>query len=417
VLLEDLSDAVDRFDAALQRSEPGSVDGAQAAQVVELCCRARRLCDAAVARFGLRVEETGAYSSSGHRSAPEWLGAVSHESPSCARSRLSTAAHAAAVPALDAAFRRGDLSADQARVIGAAVAADPAATEDLLETASSEGLHTLRDAALAVRHRALSAESAAARRAHVHRRRYLRWGTDPAGGVRGSFLVDEGAWGRCLQVIDAIAARRFEKGRDDGTYESRDAYRADALVSLCSRGGGDGPDGPVAMVQLRVDVESLRRGHTEGDEVCDVVGVGPVPVGHARSLLGDCVFDVLVRDKVDILKLTGTGRSVPLRLRTAVLRRDQHCRWGTCRETRGLQVHHWRLDAALGGQARLDTLVTLCQAHHDFCTYGGWRIEPVPDSDRYRAVAPAHPLPPRFIERKRKMAARRGRQPPLPAAT
>jgi hypothetical protein len=416
VLLEDLRDAIDGLDLALQRSEPASVDGAQAAQVVELCSRARRLCDAAVARFGLRVEETGAYSSTGHRSAPEWLGAVAHESPTCARGRLSTAALAAAVPLLDAAFRRGDLSADQARVIGAAAAADPAATEELLETASSEGLSTLRDAALAVRHRALSAESAAARRAHVHRRRYLRWTTDPSGGVRGSFLVDEGAWGRCLQVIDAIAERRFQTGREDGNYESRDAYRADALVSLCSR-GGDGPSGPAAMVQLRVDVESLRRGHTESDEVCQIVGIGPVPVGHARSLLGDCVFDLLVRDKVDILKLTGTGRSVPSRLRTAVLRRDQHCRWDACRETRGLQVHHWRLDAALGGLARLDTLVTLCQAHHDFCTYGGWRIEPVPDEDRYRAIAPAHPLPPRFIERKRKMAARRGRQPPLPART
>jgi hypothetical protein len=424
LLVDDLRALADRLADVLAPADPSSSTGAQAAEVVELCCRVKRLSESSMARFARRVEETGAFSTTGHRSAAEWLGERAGETPSSARSRLTTAALSADVPALDAAFTRGDVSADQARVIAQAVAADPTAVSDLLATAADQAMGSLRDAALAVRHRALSAASAAARRAHVHRRRYLRWATEPSGGIRGSFLVDEAAWGRCLDAIETLAERRFAAGRDAGVFESRDAYRIDALVARCTRGGAQpGPAGPGAMVQLRVDVESLHRGHTEGDEVCEIVGIGPVPVVHARSLLGDCVFDVLVRDKVDVCKLTGTGRSIPERLRRAVLRRDQHCRWGSCREAHGLQIHHWRLDAALGEIASLDTLVTLCQAHHDFCTYGGWRIEPVPGTGGYRTVPPDDPLPRRFIERKRKLAVRRaearraGAQPPLPAGT
>ena len=214
--------------------------------------------------------------------------------------------------------------------------------------------------------------------------------------------------------VEPVAETLFARGRDEGVFESRDAYRIDALVALCTRRGEGGEEGgvtgPTTMMQLRVDVESLRRGHTDAGEVCEVVGVGPVPVDHARSVLGDCVFDLLVHDGHDVRVLTGLGRTIPKRLRTAVLHRDQHCRWAACRETKGLQLHHWRLDAALGEVASLDTLVTLCQSHHDFCTYGGWRIEP--DSGGggggdYRTIPPKDPLPRHFIERKRRLAVQR----------
>jgi hypothetical protein len=397
-----LTDAAEGWADALERLDPASMSGNEAASVVELCCRVTRLAEAAAARFGRRVEETGAFAATGHRSAAEWLGERAKESPACAKSRLTTAALVATVPALDDAFRRGVLSADQARVIAPAAVTDPCSVDGLLETAAAEAMGTLRERALAVRQRAYPA----ARRADVHRRRYLRCAADPRGGVRGSFLLDETAWGRCLAALEPLAERRFAEGRRDDVLESRDAYMADALVTLCTRPNGGDRGGPSAMVQLRVDVESLRRGRTDEAEVCEIVGVGPVPVAHARSLLGDVVFDLLVHDGQDVRALTGEGRSVPKRLRTAIERRDQHCRWGACRETKGLQLHHWRLDAALGEVASLETLVTLCQAHHDYCTYGGWRIEPRP-AGGWRQIAPDHPPSARFIERKRKLAARR----------
>jgi hypothetical protein len=161
------------------------------------------------------------------------------------------------------------------------------------------------------------------------------------------------------------------------------------------------------MVQLRVDVESLRRGRTQGDEVCEIAGVGPVSIAAGRRLLGDCVFELLVKDGADVVNLTGLARNVPNRLRTAVFRRDQHCRWPGCHGDVGMEVHHWRLDCHLGEIASMDTLVLLCGLHHDLCTYADWRIVPDVEPGDWCPVPPPAPINLEEMERRRRLVKRK----------
>jgi hypothetical protein len=153
---------------------------------------------------------------------------------------------------------------------------------------------------------------------------------------------------------------------------------ADALVELLGapRGAPGDPDpGPTTTVMVRVDAAALRRGSAERGEICEIDGVGPVSVEVARRLLGDAYVTVLVHDGRDVLSITGQKRTLSTRLRAAVVERDRHCVWPGCDATVGLQIHHFVTDVGDGGVTRADEICRICTAHHDLCTYGGWRIE------------------------------------------
>jgi hypothetical protein len=51
---------------------------------------------------------------------------------------------------------------------------------------------------------------------------------------------------------------------------------------------------PRHLALLRVDLEALRRAAVEGDELCEIAGIGPVPVSVARELLGDAVLKLVI---------------------------------------------------------------------------------------------------------------------------
>ncbi len=51
---------------------------------------------------------------------------------------------------------------------------------------------------------------------------------------------------------------------------------------------------PRYLALLRVDAEALRRGRVQGAELCEIAGVGPVPVSVARDLLGDAVLKLVI---------------------------------------------------------------------------------------------------------------------------
>ena len=67
-----------------------------------------------------------------------------------------------------------------------------------------------------------------------------------------------------------------------------------------------------------VDHDAFTRGHTENGEVCDIPGIGPIPVSVARRLAGDAVLKVIVTDGVDVTALAHGGRTIPAHLRSAL---------------------------------------------------------------------------------------------------
>ena len=69
--------------------------------------------------------------------------------------------------------------------------------------------------------------------------------------------------------------------RKAGSTEPREAHAADALLVL-TKGGGKGRAGRADVVYV-CDLRAAARGHTHGDELCHVIGGGPVPVSVVRA--------------------------------------------------------------------------------------------------------------------------------------
>src|SRR5207247_6105496 len=102
--------------------------------------------------------------------------------------------------------------------------------------------------------------------------------------------------------------------------ERTDALAFDALVARTSTAGAErGAEAGCAVV-VRVDHAAFRRGHTEAGEVCEVAGVGPIPVSVADRLSDDAILKALIVNGQDVRAVAHLGRTIPARLRTGSTR-------------------------------------------------------------------------------------------------
>ena len=121
--------------------------------------------------------------------------------------------------------------------------------------------------------------------------------------------------------------------------------------------------------------------------MCEIEGVGPVPVAVAGRLLGDAVVSVIIRDGVDIRSVTHLGRQPTAHQRTALRARDPECVVAGCHVRQGLQIDH--VDPWVPSfVTTLDRLARLCRHHHGLKTFRGWRLEGEPG--HWRLVPPAN---------------------------
>jgi len=75
-----------------------------------------------------------------------------------------------------------------------------------------------------------------------------------------------------------------------------------------------------------------------------------------------------------VLNVGRKTRTVPPSIRRALNRRDGHCRFPGCCDSRFIDAHHiehW-FD---GGETKMDNLVLLCRHHHRLLHQGGFSIE------------------------------------------
>jgi len=199
----------------------------------------------------------------------------------------------------------------------------------------------------------------------------------------------------------------FAEARNAGSRETADQYRADALVELatgCSRtqmapgdhGGRPGSrprTDPKTMVNLRVDLAALRRGQLEPGEVCEIPGVGPVPLSRARELMGDAITSLVITDGVDVYSVTRTGRTIPAPVRTALMERDRTCVVPGCDVALGLEIDHWRIPVANEGPTELANLVRICKHHHYLRHHKGFALSGGPDRWRWDPPRAGEPPP------------------------
>jgi len=419
-LYGDLERLVGKMQEVVRTSTPESVSGDQARLFVERFAEAERAAASGVALFTPVVVGTGSYAKGGHASAQDWLGSLSGSSAGTAKGRLAAAERAAADPTLTEALHEGGLSAAELAVVTNAATEAPESTEDLLKLVDQGASHQeLSDTAARMKAAARSRETEHLRRARVHTNRHLRVRQVETGGVRAEIFCDEVEWARIAPRIEARAKELWKAV--GGGSEPLEAYRLDALIELLgdsqvseSLGRPDRPARPTSPSKgtrcqtiVVIDAAALRRGTTEGDEICEIEGIGPVSVEAATELLSEGSVRYVIREGFDIKTVTKLTRDVAAAVEAALIVRDRICAVPGCGKRLGLETDHRGVDFGDDGPTELDNLVRLCPEHHHLKTHGGWRLEGKPGD--WKWVAPAHPKSAHFIARARKLAAAKGR--------
>jgi 5-methylcytosine-specific restriction endonuclease McrA len=128
------------------------------------------------------------------------------------------------------------------------------------------------------------------------------------------------------------------------------------------------------VIHVRVDHAALVRGRVDGGELCEIPGIGPIPVEVARRLAVDSILHVLVTDGVDVTAVARSGRTIPAALRRALAERDPECVVPGCDVRDDLEIDHIR-PYAEGGEASLANLARLCHWHHYLKTHHGYLLD------------------------------------------
>jgi hypothetical protein len=416
--LSDLGAVREALARLVRSATPELCSGDEAEAAAARFSEVERLAASGVALFTPVVLKSGAYAKKGD-SAADWLAKAVGTSAGQAKGRLAAAERAAGDPQMTAALHEGGLSSEQLNVVTKGASEAPGSTGPLLELVARGGSHQeLVDTVARQRAAHRSRESERIRDERVHASRHFRWRQDPEGGIRGEFFCGEVQWARVAPLLEREAKGR-SKAAGDGSSSPYDAHRLDAFIELLGRspraGAPGGPDGPGRSggsgfgarphTVLIINAEALRRGTTEGDEECEIDGLGPVSVASASDLIGEGGLTYLVREGIDIRTVTKRTRAVTACIDIALLIRDRICAVPGCGKRLGLERDHL-VDYGKGGPTKLKNLVRLCPEHHDLKTHGGWRLEGEPGT--FKWVAPLHPKSAQEIARARKLAAAKG---------
>jgi len=372
--------------------DPDAVPLCEAQSVWESFDRVERLAASAKILLARRVDEAGRWRGEGFRSAAEQLAVRAGSSVSSAQAMLDTSKRVEKQPKTARAMRRGELSAAKAKLVAGAAEVDPGCEDALLELARTAPLAKVRKAALGAK-AAVGIDDTHAR---IRKERSLREYTDDEGAwvlhARGPVEAGEAFRDAITPIIDQY----FKEKRAPEEREPREAYAFDALIELATREGpadGEKPRSSGRYLGLiRADLEAMQRGHVEGEEVCEIAGLGPIPVRVAKDLLGDAVLKLVITKGVDVLNVTHLGRKATIAQKCALWWRSPDCDREGCTRTARLQIDHdtgWTKTHT----TRLDDSNRLCEHDHDLKTYFGWAL--VEGTGKREMVPPDDPRHPK----------------------
>jgi 5-methylcytosine-specific restriction endonuclease McrA len=380
-VFEEVRSALTTLEGVVREFEPKLLEAGDARTMLELFAKGERLCAAGKALTATRVEATGAYRGSGHRSAGDLLASVSGTTVGAAESTLKAAKRVEDLPATNEAFRSGDLSEAQTKEITAAASKSPKSEDRLVKMAKRRRpMKGLKEECARVI--AASVEDDAAWDRHLHETRSAHLFTD-----RGHLRLDlRLAPDRAIGFHAAVEAETdllFREARGAGRKEPRAAYMADAIANLV-----DG--GPRKPIDARIDVSdaALERGHVAEGEKCEIPGLGPIPVVAAKRLLRDARVTLLVRDDTDkITHVSSVTRTVPAKLRRWLEATYPVCGRQGCENTIGLRIDHIH-EYSKGGVLDEHNAWRICGPCDDLKQHHRWRVIGTPA--HYDLVPPDH---------------------------
>ena len=388
----ELSAAVGRFVGDL---EPGRLSMSDASAWLADVVRMRAQLASAELALTARVAEGREWARAGDRSPAHYVARTAGVSLGEASSKLEAAQRLGDLPVASEALARGQVSETQFRHIADAAAVAPGAERDLVELAQRDTVTGLRRECARAKSAGLNAQQLHDR-AHATRR--LRHRRDDEGAFVMEVRTTATAGAEVVAALQHFQADVFRTARAEGRREAFEAYAADALVAMARAAMSGGPNrkrprgGSDAKVIVRVDHTALVRGHTEPGEVCEISGVGPIPVSAVGQLLDEGAFLAAVVTKgVDVLNVAHLGRRFTAHQRTALELRDPECTVLGCSRTVGLEIDH-RTEWATTHETKVDDADRLCPKHHDLKTYNDWALEP--GSGKRRMISPLAGVPP-----------------------
>ncbi len=376
-MFDELQSTVTHLRELTSRIDIDVVAGKDAAALVGIADEIRRAGDSLRTVAVGQVERTNSWKGEGAKSISEWL-SIETDCPQYeAQSVVLLANQLQHLPVTQAALRSGTLSNAQAVEVARGAIVAPNTETQLLNLAQHATVRDLRDASSRV---VAAATDETERHRQVHKSRYFKSWTDLDGSfnVRGRMTVANGAL--VMAALKPIQDEIFKAARKSGAHERPEAYAADALMALCEKTttkqpceSGKKTTRSNAVMNIRIDIDALKRGHTEHGETCEIAGVGPIPVATATEYLGEAFLKLLVLDGTDIRTIAHMGRAIPAKLLTGLEERDRVCMVPTCDMTVGLEIDHI-VPFAEGGAASLENLVRLCKRHHLQKTHDGYQL-------------------------------------------
>jgi hypothetical protein len=368
-----------------------------------------------------RATDACGWKRDGNRTPEERLAKQSGISVGAAKRALATGEALAAGGATSEAARSGEISPEQASMITDAATANPSAEQDLLDKAKTGSLNDLDEACTKAKAAADPSPEDTYRRNRAARRLSF-WNKDGICKLFGECTPDQMA--AIKAAVESRADELFRAARTSGDHEPRQAYLIDALEQICAewRNGGttdddaiddgepDADDGdsakpktkrrrggknPVWIGLVRADLEALRRGHVVGDELCEITGLGPVPVEVARNLLGgDSVLHLVLTNGTAVGTTVNFKRGPNTAQRMALLFTQPHCDITGCNSI-FYEIDHVD-DWVRTKTTELKGLRRLCKHHHRLKT-AGWTV--IEDGHQTVIVPPDDPRHPDFNER------------------
>jgi hypothetical protein len=364
--------------------------------------RGARQLEAAKLLLAADLAESSVWHDEGFTSAAGYLASVTGSSASAAHQAIAASKALRSLRATRDALVAGEISAVQAHVIADAAKHDPTAQSNLIATAKTASHKELRQAALRVK--AAADRDPDATQERIHRERHCTDVPDAEGAwtLRAKATVAQGSLVHA--ELDVLTDQIFREQRSSDATEGRSQYRMDALARMAENskahrlglqaGGKRKQAPPQHLALLRVDVSALQRGHVEGDETCEIAGVGPISVRQARTILPDAALRLIITNGVDVVNVTTLSHSPTQAMRYAMLWSNPCCVVEGCGNTILQFDHRTGVEFADTRHTKLGELDNECSYHHMLHTRHGWAMV---EGQGTRPMVPPHdPRHPHF---------------------
>ena len=330
--------------------------------------------EAELARHVHHADRAELWRVDGATSMEAWLAAATRSTIRSANAQVRLADVLAAAPAVADKMRAGEVSLDNAQLLGAVVGheAFAADVELLLEIASTS---SPRDTRKALEHWVATVDPVGERERHSDHasREYLRFTPTADGMHQVEGLLTGGSMAQVNVALAHIAGAAFA----DESGRSHPKRVADALTELCGAYSAGtvtgGRERPTLLVSVPFETVTERAEHR-----------GTV-IGTDITLSGDEARALACT--AELHRLITAGRSVTLdfgaatRLATAsqflvLAERDGGCRWSGCdRPPQWCDVHHIDEFHRDDGPTDLINMVLLCTTHHLLVHDLRWQLE------------------------------------------